>query len=80
MDLMVTYYGGERGRRFEILANDRSIASVVLNGQDRDQFVDVIYPIPAESVAADGSVTIRFVARNGSRAGAVYGVRLLKRP
>ncbi|HHY84582.1 MAG TPA: glycosyl hydrolase [Verrucomicrobia bacterium] len=79
MELLVTYWGGERGRRFSILANDRTIASVTLNGRNPNDFVDQVYPIPAEAVGPDGTVTIKFVAGERSRAGGIFGVRLLKR-
>ena len=56
------------------------MATVALDGRQPDRFTDVAYPIPAEVVAADadGVLAIRFVAEAGSRAGAVYDVRLVK--
>ena len=56
------------------------MATVTLDGRQPDRFTDVAYPIPAEVVAADadGVLAIRFVAQAGSRAGAVYDVRLVK--
>ena len=78
--LLVTYDGGDAGRNFDILVNDHVIATVALDGKQRDRFVDVSYPIPAEIVAAasDGVLTVKFVAKQGSRAGAVYGLRLIR--
>ncbi len=77
LTLSVTYWAGERGRAFEILANDRHIASVSLDGTQPDRFVDAAYAIPADLVD-DGPLRVRFVAKAGSRAGGVYDVRLLK--
>jgi hypothetical protein len=77
LTLSVTYWAGERSRAFEILANDRHLASVTLDGTQPDRFVDVAYAIPIDLV--DGGVLrVRFVAKPGSRAGGVYDVRLLK--
>jgi uncharacterized protein len=78
--LLVTFSDGQRDRRFDILVNDRAIASVALDGRRPDRFTDVTYPIPPEIVlATNGVLTVKFVAKPGSRAGAVYEVRLLDR-
>ena len=78
--LLVTYYADERGRNFDILANDHPLAHVSLDGRQRDRFVDVTYPIPADIAAAakGGMLTIKFVAAENSRTGSIYGVRLIK--
>ena len=77
--LRVTYSDGQRDRLFDIVVNDRAIASVSLNGQHPDRFADVTYRIPPDlALAANGIFHVRFVAKPGSRAGAVYDVRLLE--
>ncbi|HEY0946326.1 MAG TPA: beta-L-arabinofuranosidase domain-containing protein, partial [Opitutaceae bacterium] len=80
LELLVTYDADERGRTFDILVNDRVIATVALDGRQRDRFVDVAYAIPPEIVAGvgDGSLTVKFAAREKSRTGSIYGVRLIK--
>jgi DUF1680 family protein len=79
LELLVTYWAGQRDRQFDILVNDRVIASVALDGAQPDRFVDASYSIPADIVraATSGVLTVTFNARPGSRAGAVYDVRLL---
>ena len=79
LELLVTYWAGQRDRRFDILVNDRVIASVALDGAQPDRFVDASYAIPADLVraATSGVLTVTFSAKPGSRAGAVYDVRLL---
>jgi uncharacterized protein len=79
MDLVVTYSAGDRRRRFDILAGERLVAEVSLEGGNPDRFVDVAYAVPAGAVREDGTLHVRFVAKSGSRAGAVYGVRLVRR-
>jgi hypothetical protein len=81
IELLVTYDGGEGGRNFGILVNDHVIATVALDGRQRERFVDVSYPIPAEMVTAapSGVLTVKFAAKHGSRAGAIYGLRLVCR-
>jgi hypothetical protein len=78
--LRVTYSAGDRNRQFDIVVEGRRIATVALDGRRPDRFDDVTYPIPGEIVeaATDGVLTVRFMARPGSRAGAVYDVRLVR--
>jgi DUF1680 family protein len=76
--LAVTYSDGQRDRQFDIVVNDRPIASVALNGQHPDRFVNATYLIPPDLVlAANGVLAVKFVAKPGSGTGAVYDVRLL---
>lgn len=80
LELIVTYYGDERDRRFAILVNDRPIADVTRDGGQRDRFVDVTYPIPAELVdsAREGMITVTFAAADKSRTASIFGVRLVR--
>jgi len=77
--LQVTYSAGQRDRQFDIVVNDRAIATVALNGQQPDRFTDAHYAIPDDIVnaAKDGLLVVKFVAKSGSRAGAVFDVRLM---
>ncbi|HTO04439.1 MAG TPA: beta-L-arabinofuranosidase domain-containing protein, partial [Opitutus sp.] len=78
MELLVTYNTDERDRKFDILVNEQVIASVDLNGERSDQFVDVSYPIPAKLIrAANDTLTIKFAAKEKSRTASIFGVRLL---
>jgi len=79
LSLLVTYSAGQRDRQFDILVNDRVIAAVTLSGQQSDRFTDATYPIPEAiaSAAKGGVLTVKFAAKPGSRAGAVYDVRLI---
>jgi hypothetical protein len=78
--LLVTYDGGESGRTFDILVNDRVIATVASDGRHREHFVDVSYAIPTEVVAAapGGVLTVKFAAKERSRVAAIYGLRLVR--
>jgi uncharacterized protein len=79
MELWVTYWEGEWGRReFDILVNNQLLARVTREPGASDRFTDVAYPIPSDMVPADGIMRVRFVARADSTAGAVYGVRLVR--
>jgi len=79
IDLEVTYWGGDRGRKFDILANGMRIASEELKGSKPNKFLVKRYSIPESVLQAvpDGRVTIKFVATQWL-AGGVYDVRLLR--
>lgn len=80
LELIVTYYGDERNRAFDLVANDRVLASVKLTGGQRDRFNDVSYAIPADLLKAanDGTLTVKFVAAEGARTASIFGVRLVR--
>jgi hypothetical protein len=80
LELLVTYSAGDRGRQFDIVVSNRVIGSVALDARYPDRFVDVTYVIPADVVAAaaDGVLTVKFIAKQGSRAGGVYDIRLIQ--
>ena len=77
--LRVTLYAADRGKQFDVMVNGRNIATLQLTGGDPDQFVDREIELPAEIAEASegGPLTVRFVARENSTAGPIYGLRLL---
>lgn len=76
-DLLVTVFGGDRDREFEVLADDKSLATVRLNGEAGQGFVTQRYAL--ERATKDKTVVVKFAARPGSVAGGVYDVRIVKR-
>jgi hypothetical protein len=78
--LQFTYFGGDAGRTFDIFINNKKIAAVVLDGSRGAEFYTVDYPVPEALVknAPGGVLVVKFVAGEGSIAGGIYGVRLLK--
>lgn len=79
VDLAVTYSGSDRGRTFDIFANNTRIVTEELKGEKPGEFIEKRYPLPAEVLAAagDNRVTIKFVAQV-RLAGRVFDVRLLR--
>ncbi len=73
--LRVTYYGKDAGRHFFIRVNDRRVAEVQLDGTKGDRFIEEDYALPFPLPA---NLTVRFEAADGSVAGGIYGVRLMK--
>ena len=78
--LRIDYFGADRGRRFTIEFNGVELAEVTLTGERGPYFYSVDYPLTAAALAGreDGKHTLRFVATEGSIAGGIYGVRLLR--
>lgn len=78
--LRVTYYGGDKNRSFKIMVNGEVIAEEKLDGTRGDTFYTIDYPLTESIVqAANRQLTVKFLASEGSVAGGVYEVRLLKR-
>jgi DUF1680 family protein len=83
LELRVTTFAAERGRRFDIVINDYTIATVELKGGSHDRFNDVAYPIPADiiraALASDArTLTVKFLAKEKSRTAPIYDLRLLR--
>jgi hypothetical protein len=76
-DLVITYWGGDTGRTFDVLANGTLLTTQELKGEKPGQFFEQRHTIPAAVLAAaNDRVTIKFVAKT-SLAGGVYDVRLM---
>ncbi|MEO0055799.1 MAG: hypothetical protein RLZZ50_1746, partial [Verrucomicrobiota bacterium] len=78
--LAVTYWGGDRGRSFDVMAGGSVVGVERLVGAEPGRFVERRYPLTPELLAGlkDGELPVRFVAHPGSLAGGVYEVRLLR--
>ena len=82
--LIVTYWGGDVNREFDVLADARRIGNQKLDRQKPGEFFEGMYLIPHNltygKTDAYGqkidSVTIRFKSRNGDVAGGVFGIRV----
>lgn len=78
MELLCTYWGSDADHReFDIVVGDKVIASQQLTGEKPNEFVQKVYPIPAELTQGKNSVTVKFLAKPGKVAGAVYDCRML---
>ncbi|WP_307722111.1 glycoside hydrolase family 127 protein [Duganella callida] len=75
--LRLTYSKRDAGRRFDILINGRLLAEVRLDAGAPSELYTRDYPIPA-GAAPDGKLVVKFIARDGSVAGGLYGLRLLR--
>ncbi len=78
--LRLTFAKGDAGRRFDLLVNGQLIAEITLATPDTPEDVYTRdFPLPADLVrAAGGKLNVKFVAKPGSIAGGLYGLRLLR--
>ena len=78
--LRVTYYGGDKDRTFDIYLNNELLKTVTLVGDRGNTFFHENYDIPADIQQAmtTETLTVKFKAHQGSVAGGIYYVRLLK--
>lgn len=79
LTLRVTYWGGDsgHGREFDVLVNDRKLASVTIEGKPK-KFFDADYKIPPEWTCGKTSITVKFQAHPKKVAGGVFDVLLLR--
>ncbi|RFP19619.1 glycosyl hydrolase [Duganella sp. BJB475] len=75
--LRLTYSTLDAGRRFDIFVNGQLLAEVALDAKAPQEIYTRDYAIPP-AMAVGGKLVIKFVARKGSMAGGLYGLRLLR--
>lgn len=78
--LRITYFGMDKGRVFDIIVNNTVLATVKSDGSQGNKFFDVDYIIPENILekSAEGLLNVKFAAHEGSMAGGIYFVRLMK--
>jgi hypothetical protein len=78
--LVVDYWGGFPGAKtFDILVNDKIIATENISNKKDGQFISVQYDIPEEILKNTSVSTIKFQAKTGNMAGPVFGVRTIRK-
>lgn len=77
--LQLEYYGLDQNRQFELWIDNHKLADVTLSGTGQADWYSVDYPVPANWLRGTTHIRLKFVAKPGSIAGGIYGVRLLRR-
>ncbi|MCC6696264.1 MAG: glycoside hydrolase family 127 protein [Candidatus Hydrogenedentes bacterium] len=77
-ELLVTYWGGDMGRTFDITVDDEIIATPTLKPERPDSLVDHVYPIPQELTNGKEHITIAFRANHETIVGGVFGCAVLR--
>jgi len=80
LSLFVRYWGAEWGtRKFDIYIDDQKLATEDnTNRWNQSLFQNVVYPIPDSMVKGKSHIRVKFQAIQGTTAGAVYIVRLIR--
>lgn len=76
--LLLTYIGDDKDRKFDIIVNDNKIATVDWQGGETGKFYDHIYPIPLNIAAKLTEVNVRIEANYGKTAGRIFGCRIIR--
>ena len=74
--LQATYWGGERGRDFDILVDNVRVATQHLDNDRPGRFFEIDYPLPEALTKGKAKFQVRFEPHNGKTAGPGFGVRL----
>lgn len=79
VDLVVTYWGSESGRKeFDVCIDGERIATQLLERIRPGEFADVAYTVPDALTQGKECVTVSFVAHRGTTAGRVFGCRMVR--
>ncbi len=77
--LRITYTKGDAGRKFRIEMNGHLLAKVLLTSDHKEEFYTIDYPLDEiKEKLNTKKIELKFIAEDGSVAGGIYGVRLLK--
>jgi DUF1680 family protein len=78
--LVVEYWGGFPGAKtFDILGNDKIIATENISNKKDGQFFYGNYDIPSEITKGKSKINVTFRAHQGNTAGPVFGIRTIKK-
>ena len=78
--LVVDYWGGFPGAKtFDILVNDKIIATENISNKKDGQFISEQYDIPKEIINGKSKIRVIFKAHPGNMAGPVFEVRTIKK-
>ncbi len=77
--LILSYWGMDnRGRTFDIMIDDKLVATEDLNKYKSSRFYDISYPLPEPLTQGKQTVVVTFRPKPSNNAGPVYGVRMIK--
>jgi len=79
LELVLTFWGDDNGRRFDILINGQVVGTETLHAEAPGQQFTRTYPIPVELSRGQSNLSLRLQPRGDSTAGGLFGAKLLKR-
>jgi len=78
-NLMLTYIGDDKGRKFDVLVEGTKITTVDWPGGVAGKFYDLFYPIPTELIKDKTKITVRIEANYNKTAGRIFGCRIVRK-
>jgi uncharacterized protein len=76
-NLVLTYWGEDRGRQFDIMVDGQKLATEHLVASHPGIYFDQVYPLPAALTKGKQKVTLKIQGTN-TWVGGVFGVRVMK--
>jgi hypothetical protein len=76
-ELLLTYIGDDKDRKFDILIDGVKVATEDWKGGKTGKFYDVEYKIPEDLLKGKEKITVRVEANYGKTAGRVFGARII---
>ncbi|MGA2177364.1 MAG: beta-L-arabinofuranosidase domain-containing protein [Verrucomicrobiota bacterium] len=76
-EVVVTYWGEDRGRQFDIIVDGEKLATERLTASHPGVYFDQVYPLPAALTKGKAKVTLR-IQGGSTWVGGVFGVRVMK--
>jgi hypothetical protein len=76
-ELVVTYWGEDRGRQFDVIVDGQKLATEHLTANHPGVYFDQAYPLPEALTKGKDKVTLRIQGSN-TWVGGVFGVRVMK--
>ena len=79
LELVCTYWGGDKDREFEVIVNGRKLATQKLDGGKPGTYFEASHPLPEECLSGQQNLNVRFQGTGRGRTGGVFGLRVRKR-
>ena len=76
-NLVITYWGEDRGRHFDILVDGKKLATQQLTASHPGVYFDEVYSLAPELTESKGKITVR-IQGSDTWVGGVFGVRVMK--
>ncbi len=78
-DLVLTFWGGDAGRDFDVFVDGRKLATVNLKGEHPGAFFDATYPMDPDWTRDKTAVRVRLRPHEKKIAGGLFGARVVRR-
>lgn len=77
-ELLLTFWGSDGGRTFDLFLGETKVATIRLSNAHPNAFFDDAYKLDEALTKGKEKVTVKLVAHQGSIAGGLFGMRILK--